>query len=418
MGGRYHTIVAETAAEQEALTKVRKAGLGLLMAASEGARRPLAFVEDTAVAPERLGDYVAAFREVLDRHGLSAGWYGHCSVGCLHIRPFVDLTEPGGIETMRSVAEEILDLVVEFDGVNSSEHGDGRARSEFNRRVFGDDLYEAFRKVKALFDPEGRLNPGVMVDAAPMTEDLRDPALPPAGPLQTRLHFPDGMRAAADRCQRIGACRKTGIGVMCPSYMATREEEHATRGRANALVKALSTPDPAAAMGDERLHEILDLCLECKACKSECPLSVDMASLKAEFLSHYQDVHGVPLRSRMFGSIRTLNRLGSATAPLSNLAPRRLLERVAGIDRRRPLPRFARNTLLRWDKRRERGRPVASSCGWPTRSPPSPSRRSGGRRSSCWRRPAGRCGWRAAAAAGGPRSPRACSTARAGWRRT
>ena len=349
----YHTIVAETAAEQEALTKVRKAGLGLLMAASEGARRPLAFVEDTAVAPERLGDYVAAFREVLDRHGLSAGWYGHCSVGCLHIRPFVDLTEPGGIETMRSVAEEILDLVVEFDGVNSSEHGDGRARSEFNRRVFGDDLYEAFRKVKALFDPDGRLNPGVMVDAAPMTEDLRDPALPPAGPLQTRLHFPDGMRAAADRCQRIGACRKTGIGVMCPSYMATREEEHATRGRANALVKALSTPDPAAAMGDERLHEILDLCLECKACKSECPLSVDMASLKAEFLSHYQDVHGVPLRSRMFGSIRTLNRLGSATAPLSNLAPRRLLERVAGIDRRRPLPRFARNTLLRWDKRRK-----------------------------------------------------------------
>ena len=350
----YHTIVAETAAEQEALTKVRKAGLGLLMAASEGARRPLAFVEDTAVAPERLGDYVASFREVLDRHGLTAGWYGHCSVGCLHIRPFVDLTEPGGVETMRSVAEEILDLVVAFDGVNSSEHGDGRARSEFNRRVFGDDLYEAFRKVKALFDPHGLLNPGVMVDAAPMTEDLRDPALPPAGALATRLSFPGGMRAAADRCQRIGACRKTGIGVMCPSYMATREEEHATRGRANALVKALSSPDPRAAMGDERLHEILDLCLECKACKSECPLSVDMASLKAEFLSHYQDAHGVPLRSRLFGSIRALNRLGSATAPVSNLAPRGLLERVAGIDRRRPLPRFSRNTLIRWDRRRRR----------------------------------------------------------------
>jgi FAD/FMN-containing dehydrogenase/Fe-S oxidoreductase len=352
--GAYHTIVAETAAEQEALTKVRKAGLGLLMAASEGSRRPLAFVEDTAVAPERLGDYVASFKRVLDRHGLTAGWYGHCSVGCLHIRPFVDLAEPGGIEAMRTVAEEILDLVVEFDGVNSSEHGDGRARSEFNRRVFGDDLYEAFRKVKALFDPDNRLNPGVMVDARPMTESLRDPALPPAGPLDARLHFPDGMLAAADRCQRIGACRKTGAGVMCPSYMATREEEHATRGRANALVKALTSPDPRAAMGDERLHEILDLCLECKACKSECPLSVDMASLKAEFLSHYQDVHGVPLRSRLFGSIRALNRLGSATAPLSNLAPRGLLERVAGIDRRRPLPRFSRDTLIRWDKRRTR----------------------------------------------------------------
>ena len=141
---------------------------------------------------------------------------------------------------------------------------------------------------------------------------------------------------------------------MCPSYMATREEEHATRGRANALVKALSEPDPRNALGDERLHEILDLCLECKACKSECPLSVDMATMKSEFLSHYQAQHGTPFRSKLFGSIRKLNRLGAATAPLSNLPiPRGLLERVAGIDRRRPLPRFARETLLRWDKQRE-----------------------------------------------------------------
>jgi FAD/FMN-containing dehydrogenase/Fe-S oxidoreductase len=353
----YHTIVAETAAEQAALTNVRKAGLGLLMAASEGSRRPLAFVEDTAVAPERLNDYVARFKTILDAHGLTAGWYGHASVGCLHIRPFVDLTEPGGIATMESVATEVMELVAEFGGVNSSEHGDGRVRSRFNERIFGEDLYEAMQRTKELFDPHNRLNPGVMVDPVAITADLRDPALPPAGPIETRLSFADygGMRGAADRCQRIGACRKTGTGVMCPSYMATREEEHATRGRANALVRALSQPDPKAALGDERLHEILDLCLECKACKSECPLSVDMASLKAEFLSHYQDVHGVPLRSKLFGSIRRLNRLGSALAPVSNLAPRRLLERVAGIDRRRPLPRFTRNTLIRWDERREKG---------------------------------------------------------------
>jgi FAD/FMN-containing dehydrogenase/Fe-S oxidoreductase len=360
-GHGYHTVRAETAAEQDALTKVRKAGLGLLMAASEGASRPAAFVEDTAVAPERLNDYVARFREVLDRHDLTAGFYGHCSVGCLHIRPFVDLTAPGGVETMAAVAGEIAELVAEFDGVNSSEHGDGRVRSPFNRQVFGDDLYEAMRKVKALFDPDGRMNPGVMVDAAPLTVDLRDPALPPPGPLKTRLSFAEhgGMRGAADRCQRIGACRKTGSGVMCPSYMATREEEHATRGRANALVKALSSPDPRAAMGDERLHEILDLCLECKACKSECPLSVDMATMKSEFLSHYQDVHGVPLRSRLFGAIRPLNRLGAATAPLSNLparvpGARALLERTAGIARQRPLPRFARDHVVRWDRRRAR----------------------------------------------------------------
>ncbi|MGZ8648675.1 MAG: FAD-binding and (Fe-S)-binding domain-containing protein [Solirubrobacteraceae bacterium] len=360
-GHGYHYLRAESAEEQEALTKVRKAGLGLLMASSTGARRPAAFVEDTAVAPERLGEYVVRFREILDRHDLKAGFYGHCSVGCLHIRPFVDLTAPGGVETMAGVAEEISELVSSFDGVNSSEHGDGRVRSPFNRRVFGDDLYEAMRKVKGLFDPHGRFNPGVMVDAAPLTVNLRDPALPPAGPLQTRLSFAEhgGMRGAADRCQRIGICRKSGSGVMCPSYMATREEEHATRGRANALVKALSSPDPVAAMGDERLHEILDLCLECKACKSECPLSVDMASLKSEFLSHYQDQHGVPLRSRLFGSIRRLNRLGAATAPLSNLparlpGARALLERSTGIARERPLPRFARETLVRWERRRER----------------------------------------------------------------
>ena len=357
----YHTLRAETKADQDALTKVRKAGLGLLMAASEGAARPAAFVEDTAVAPERLNDYVARFREVLDRHELTAGFYGHCSVGCLHIRPFVDLTRPGGVATMKAVAEEIAGLVEAFDGVNSSEHGDGRVRSPFNPRVFGEELYGAMREVKALFDPRGIMNPGVMVDAAPIDADLRDPLLPPALPLPTRLSFAEhgGMRGAADRCQRIGACRKSGSGVMCPSYMATREEEHATRGRANALVRALSEPDPKAALGDERLHEILDLCLECKACKSECPLGVDMASLKSEFLSHYQDVHGVPRRSRLFGAIRPLNRLGAATAPLSNLPARvpggrALLERTMGIARERPLPHFAREHLVRWDKRRER----------------------------------------------------------------
>ena len=359
-GHGYHTLRAETKADQDALTKVRKAGLGLLMAASEGAARPAAFVEDTAVAPERLNDYVARFREVLDRHELTAGFYGHCSVGCLHIRPFVDLTRPGGVDTMKAVAEEIAGLVEAFDGVNSSEHGDGRVRSPFNPRVFGEELYGAMREVKALFDPRGIMNPGVMVDAAPIDADLRDPLLPPALPLPTRLSFAEhgGMRGAADRCQRIGACRKSGAGVMCPSYMATREEEHATRGRANALVRALSEPDPQAALGDERLHEILDLCLECKACKSECPLGVDMASLKSEFLSHYQDVHGVPRRSRLFGAIRPLNKLGAATAPLSNLparvpGSRALLERTLGIARERPLPRFAREHLVRWDKRRE-----------------------------------------------------------------
>lgn len=369
-GHGYHTLRAVTPAQQGALLKVRKAGLGLLMAASEGTKRPLAFVEDTAVDPVHLTEYTRRFKEVLDRHGMTAGFYGHCSVGCLHIRPYLDLTDPADVVKMRSVAVEIKDLVAEYGGVNSSEHGDGLARSEFNREIFGDALYGAMRQVKKLFDPNNVLNPGKIVDAPSMTENLRDAALPPAEPLRTRLSFEvigqgagsaDGtgaMRAAADRCMNIGLCRKSGSGTMCPSYMATRKEEDSTRGRAGALVKALSEPDPRAALGDERLHEVLDLCLMCKACKSECPLGVDMATLKSEALSHHHDIHGVPLRSRLFGSIRFLNRLGSATAPLSNLPGRiplvrRLMDRTVGIAPARPLPVFVRQNLTRWFRRRK-----------------------------------------------------------------
>jgi len=354
----YHTLRAIDAAQRVAILKVRAAGLGLLMAASTGTRRPLAFVEDTAVDPAVLPEYVERFSDVLRKHGLRAGFYGHCSVGCLHIRPFMDLTDPAEVGTMRAVAEEIRDLVTQYGGANSSEHGDGLARSEFNRWVFGDELYEAMRAVKRIFDPENRLNPGKIVDAPPMTDNLRDPSVPPTHPLQTRLSFAayGGMRGAADRCMNIGACRKESTGVMCPSYMATRDEEHTTRGRANALVKALSEPDPRKGLGDARLHEILDLCLECKACKSECPLGVDMAALKSEFLFHYQQAHGVPRSARFFAGARALNRVGAACAPVSNLATaipgaRRAFEHAFGVTRHRPLPRFTRRTLLRWFNR-------------------------------------------------------------------
>jgi len=215
------------------------------------------------------------------------------------------------------------------------------------------------QETKRLFDPENRMNPGKIVNAPAMTDNLRDVALPVMLPLTTRLRFdpPGGMRGAADRCMNIGVCRKTATGVMCPSYMATRDEEHSTRGRANALVKALSMPDPRRALGDERLHGILDLYLECKACKSECPLGVDMAALKSEALAAYYDQHGVPLRSRAFGSIRTLNRMGSAAFPLSNLVsgwrPARLLaERWLGVTSARPLPMFQRQDLRSWFRRR------------------------------------------------------------------
>jgi len=355
----YAVLRAETTADLSRFRELRKAGLGLLSAAGEHGERSVAFVEDTAVDPTKLGDYTRRFAELLDRHGLRAGFYGHASAGCLHIRPFMDLTKPRSVETLRAVADEVFALVTEFGGNNSSEHGDGLVRSEFNARIFGEELYGAMRAVKQLFDPRGRFNPGKKVDAPRMTDHLREPGLSRALPVATSFAFDGSMRDAANRCARIGACRKSEVAgrTMCPSFMATRDEQHSTRGRANALVYALSSPDPHAALGDDRLHDILDLCLECKACKTECPLSVDMAALKSEALWHRHKQHGTPLRARMFGHVRTLNRVGSALAPVSNWVARAkpmraLAERFGGIDARRGLPVFERETLQRWFARR------------------------------------------------------------------
>ncbi|GAA4949408.1 FAD-binding and (Fe-S)-binding domain-containing protein [Streptomonospora halophila] len=370
-GHGYAVVRAATAEQQKPFRALRKAGLGLLMAAGRPEERSIAFVEDTAVPPEHLAEYTARFAEILDRHGLRAGFYGHASAGCLHVRPFMDLSRPEQVVTMRAVAEEVCDLALSYGGVNSSEHGDGLARSEFNERIFGPELYQAMREAKAAFDPDRLLNPGKIVDAPAMTENLRTPNLPTAVDVPTRFDFSGhgGMRGAADRCMRIGACRKPAGsgGTMCPSFMATRDEEHSTRGRANALVKALSEPDPRAALAGERLHEVLDLCLECKACKNECPMSVDMAAFKSESLAAYHSEHGTPLRTRVFGMIRRLNSWGSAAAPLSNLPGRitplrALMHRLLGIDRRRPLPAFRRDNLIRWFRRRDQRRPRRSAA--------------------------------------------------------
>ena len=375
-GHGYAALRAPTVDQLTRFRELRKAGLGLLSsAAGEGGTRSVAFIEDTAVDPRRLGEYTQCLADLLSRYGLKAGFYGHASAGCLHIRPFMDITKPGGVETLRAIAEEVCGLVTSFGGMNSSEHGDGLVRSEFNRRIFGDELYETMRSLKQLFDPAGRLNPGKKVDAPRMTEHLRDPLLPRALPVATHFSFEavGGMRGAANRCARIGACRKSELAgrTMCPSFMATRDERHSTRGRAHALVHALSSPDPHSALGDHGLHEVLDLCLECKACKTECPLSVDMAALKSEFLSHYYEHHGVPLRARLFGHARELNQVGASLAPLSNWIAgtgpvRALAERWGGIDRRRSLPRFDRETLPRWFHARTR---PASSNGANRRGP-------------------------------------------------
>ena len=357
----YATAVALDPAEQQSIWKLRKAGLGLLFG-THGDAKPLAFVEDTAVDPRHLATFVARFREIFAKHQVAGAYYGHCSVGCLHIRPAINIKTARGIEQVKAIADEITDLVVEFHGTISSEHGDGRARSPFLERMYGPRLMQAFRELKRAFDPDNRLNPGNIVASPPVTEHLRYGAGYKTWEPVTLLDFSrqGGYAAAVEMCNGVGECRKKLEGTMCPSYMATKDEEHSTRGRANALRAVLSGKLPASEFTGPRLHEVMDLCLECKACKAECPANVDMAKLKYEFLAHYYAAHGLPLRNRLFGRIERLSRLGSRLAPLSNWIaasrPHRwLLERFVGIDRRRPLPTFAREPFTAWFRKRGAG---------------------------------------------------------------
>ena len=348
---------AVSAGEQANVWNVRKAGLGLLMGI-KGDSKPVAFVEDSAVAPESLAEYIAAFEEIVRSHDTTAGYYAHASVGLLHIRPLVNLKTADGVAKMRSIAEHVRDLVLKHGGAMSGEHGDGLVRSCWNEQMFGTRLYNAFREIKRAFDPKGLMNPGKIVDAQMMTENLRFG--PDYRALELKTHFDfsadGGFHRAIEMCNGVGACRKKLEGTMCPTYVATMDEEHSTRGRANALRAAISGQWEGG-LGDRRLFDVLDLCLECKACKSECPSNVDMAKLKYEFLSHYYRINGRPLRAWFFGNIEAINRLGCAMAPLSNwiaeMRPARRLMNLRGIAPQRALPPFARPTFTQWFSRRK-----------------------------------------------------------------
>ncbi|MCZ6679514.1 MAG: anaerobic glycerol-3-phosphate dehydrogenase subunit C, partial [Candidatus Poribacteria bacterium] len=358
IGLGYAFVRCMTAAEKEPVWETRKAGLGLLMGAKSD-YKPVGFVEDAAVATADLPEYVRRFEKIVADHDTTASYYAHASVGLLHNRPIINLKKEEDIHKMHSIAAHVRDLLMELGGAMSGEHGDGLVRSEWIESMFGEQLYQAFREVKAAFDPAGIMNPGKIIDAPPMTENLRFGAKYSTIKIDTYFDFSSqgGFGGAIEMCNGVGACRKNLTGTMCPSYMATKEEEHSTRGRANVLRAVLSGTLPHLHFKSKRLYEVLDLCLECKACKAECPSNVDMAKLKYEFLAHYYKEHGLPLRNRLFGNIAELSEIGSAFAPVSNWfmnsgIAKWALDKFVGIDRRRTMPNFVRETFEKWYQKR------------------------------------------------------------------
>ncbi len=339
-----HFYRATDAKQQGRVWKLRKLALGLSMA-EKGDAKAISFVEDTAVAPEHLRDYIAEFLEIIRRHGTTAGVYAHASVGCLHVRPVINLKTAEGVQRFESIAAEVADLVLKYGGALSGEHGDGLVRSPFQEKMFGPVLYEAFKEIKRTFDPQNILNPGKIVDAPPLATNLRYGPKYATPDIPTTFDFSadGGIVRAAELCVGVGECRKTRDGNMCPSYRATRDEKDSTRGRANMLRLAMTGQLDLAGLTDHDVKEVLDLCLECKACKTECPTNVDMARLKAEFLHQYYQKYGLPWRNWVFGNVARLTRWGSRLALLSNWLGRSRVvrwvnEKSLSIDRRRHPP--------------------------------------------------------------------------------
>ncbi|MEX2600374.1 MAG: FAD-linked oxidase C-terminal domain-containing protein [Balneolaceae bacterium] len=341
--------------KMERVWELRKAGLGLLMGLGADSRSPT-FVEDTAVRVQDLPAYVEEFEAIQKRYGTRCVYYAHASTGELHLRPVIDITKPEGRETMKAMAEEVARLVRKYRGSLSGEHGDGRARAPYIEQVLGSEMMPLLRSVKELWDPEYRFNPGKILDPKPIDSNLRFPV--PYRPIEVETVFgwreERGFGAALEQCNGAGVCRKRAEsgGAMCPSYHVTLEEMDSTRGRAN-LFRQIFISQGQQAFGSEDIKEGLKLCLSCKACKSECPANVDMAKMKAEFLHGWHRKYGASLADRFFGEPERFYPMASLFNPVVNVlnetrAVRYLMEKLAGIDSQRTLPRFAPEPFRKW----------------------------------------------------------------------
>ncbi|WP_435157259.1 FAD-binding and (Fe-S)-binding domain-containing protein [Haladaptatus sp. DFWS20] len=358
-GNAFDVLEAYTDDDQARLWKLRKAAIPLLMS-MEGDPKPYPFIEDASVPPEELAEYVREFMAILDDHDTTAAYFAHAGSGTLHIRPILNLKDADGIETMHSIAEDVTSLVLSHHGSFSGEHGDGLARTEFNPKLYGPQLWSAFKELKTAFDPDWRLNPGKVVfredDEADMREYLRyGPEYSSLEP-RTVQDFSDegGFSHLVELCNGCGTCRQTGSETMCPSYRGMKDEMVTTRGRANLLRAAISGEIPSEELYTDRFQEeVLDLCLGCKGCARDCPTGVDLAKLKAEVKHARHEKRSASFRDRFFAEAERVSALGSALAPISNWMTNLpgagvLAEKTLGIAAERDLPRFTRETFAEW----------------------------------------------------------------------
>ncbi|MBL0112706.1 MAG: FAD-binding protein [Saprospiraceae bacterium] len=335
--------------------ELRKKGFGLMLGL-KGDKKALSFIEDAAVPIPVLPEYIDQVLKICAKHHTEVAMYAHASVGVIHVQPLLDLRDEQDIINLKIITDETFDLVVKYGGSWSGEHGDGLVRSAYNERFFGTTIYNVFREIKTWFDPENIMNPGKIVDTQTIEQNLRYGTKYKDTAVKTAFHYrsENSFSESVHMCTGVGECRKILGGTMCPSFKATREEEHSTRGRANALRLAMSNQLDHEGLSSQRLHEVMDLCISCKACKSECPSNVDMAKMKSDVAQLYYDEHGISFRDRLIrDSSRMASRMSGSLAGIINLVQRTslfkmLLEKMVGFDRRKNLPEYAHQPFYKW----------------------------------------------------------------------
>jgi FAD/FMN-containing dehydrogenase/Fe-S oxidoreductase len=351
-GYGYHFPLVFGEEQIKRVWELRTAGLGLL-SNIPGDKRSTTVIEDTAVAPEKLPAYVAEFKEILNKHGLNCVFYAHIATGELHLRPLLNLKDPVDQKIYADLAQDVAALVKKFRGSLSGEHGDGRLRGSFIPFMFGEEIYNLFKEIKSTWDPWNILNPGKITDVPPITQNLRYELSNRYPEIETIMDFASthGFLRAIEQCNGSGDCRKSEIigGTMCPTYMVTRDEDKTTRGRANLLREFMHHSEKSDPLLHKEIYRILDLCISCKGCKGECPSNVDMAKIKAEFLQHYYDNYGIPLRSKLIAYLPQISDFAIAVRPFTNFMLRqKWVNRLIGFHPDRKIPGYSKQTLKSW----------------------------------------------------------------------